>query len=29
MIKNAHRLRSVIPYLGKLKFFEVRYPVGF
>ena len=29
MIKNAHRLRSLIPYLGKLKFFEVRYPISF
>jgi ASCH domain len=26
MIKNARRLRSSIPYPGKLKFFEVGYP---
>ena len=27
MVKNAHRFRSPTPYLGKLKFFEVEYPV--
>jgi ASCH domain len=26
MIKNAHRFRRSIPYLGMLKFFEVEYP---
>jgi hypothetical protein len=29
MVKNAHRFRSSIPYFGKLKFFEVDYPVRF
>ena len=29
MIKNARRFRSSIPYPGKLKFFEVDYPVSF
>lgn len=27
MVKSAHRLRTSIPYLGQLKFFEVKYPV--
>jgi ASCH domain len=27
MIRNAHRLRAVLPYPGQLKFFEVEYPV--
>ena len=26
-VKNAHKFRSSIPYLGKLKFFEVDYPI--
>ncbi len=29
MVKNAHRFRNPIPYLGRLKFFEVEYPVRF
>ena len=27
MVKNAHRLRTPLPYPGRLKFFEVEYPV--
>jgi hypothetical protein len=29
VIKNAHRFRSSITCPGKLKFFEVDYPVSF
>ena len=28
MLKNAHILRTPLPYTGRLKFFEVEYPVA-
>lgn len=27
MVKNAHRLRNLVQYPGRLKFFEVEYPI--